>query len=90
MKTSRLILIWIAIGTLIATGCATIQNFKQPTLPQSPLPDGEAWRAVHFLSPGKAGLNDLKNVINSELPAMGVNAVILEVGYGFEFNDQGS
>jgi hypothetical protein len=48
-------------------------------------PGYREWNGVHFLSPGKKGLPLLKRVIDESLPPLGINVVILEVNYGFEY-----
>ena len=41
--------------------------------------------AVHMMSPGRRGLPLLKRAIAEKLAPMGVNALIVEVNYGFAF-----
>jgi Glycosyl hydrolase family 20, catalytic domain len=43
------------------------------------------WRAVHLMAPGRDGLPLLKRAIEEKLAPWGVNAVILEVNYNFDF-----
>jgi Glycosyl hydrolase family 20, catalytic domain len=43
------------------------------------------WRGVHLASPGHDGLGLLKRAISEKLAPWGVNVLILEVDYGFEF-----
>jgi hypothetical protein len=43
------------------------------------------WRGVHLMSPGRDGLQLLKRAIAEKLAPMGVNVVILEVNYNFDF-----
>lgn len=43
------------------------------------------WRGVHVLSPGKAGLPLLERAIAEVFAPIGVNVLVLEVGYQFEF-----
>jgi hypothetical protein len=43
------------------------------------------WRGVHMSSPDRQGLPLLKRAITEKLAPMGVNALILEVNYGFDF-----
>jgi hypothetical protein len=47
--------------------------------------DEAQWRGVHMMSPGRQGLPLLKRAITDKLAPMGVNALIIEVNYGFEF-----
>ena len=44
------------------------------------------WRGVHMMSPGREDLPLLKRAIAEKLAPMGVNALILEVNYGFAFH----
>ena len=43
------------------------------------------WRGVHFLSPGKKGMPSLLRAIDEVLAPMGVNVLIFEVNYGFDY-----
>ncbi len=43
------------------------------------------WRGVHFLSPGKSGLPALERAVSESLAPMGINVIILEINYGFEY-----
>src|SRR5262245_56444382 len=43
------------------------------------------WRGVHFLSPGARGLPLFRRMVEQALAPLGVNALILEVNYGYEF-----
>jgi hypothetical protein len=43
------------------------------------------WRGVHMMSPGRQGLPLLKRAIAEKLAPMGVNVLIVEVNYGFDF-----
>ena len=45
----------------------------------------QQWRGVHFFSPGKDGMPLLKRAISEKLAPMGVNVIVLEVGYGYQF-----
>ena len=40
---------------------------------------------MHLISPGKAGIPDLKKGIEEGLKPLGVNVIVLEVNYGFKF-----
>jgi hypothetical protein len=46
---------------------------------------GQVWRGVHILSPGKAGLPLLERAITEVFAPIGVNVLVLEVGYQYEF-----
>jgi len=50
------------------------------TAPALPL-----WRGVHFLSPGRDGLPILLRAIDERLAPMGVNVILYEINYGYEF-----
>jgi len=69
------------LGLLCCFGCASGRR----TLADSQTERAEQWRGVHFFSPGKQGLPLLQRAIVEELAPIGVNTVILEVNYGFEF-----
>ncbi len=43
------------------------------------------WLGVHFLSPGHTGLPFVRRAIEEQLAPMGVNVIVYEVNYGFEF-----
>ena len=43
------------------------------------------WRGIHMMSPGRQGLSILKRAIAEKLAPMGVNALIVEINYGFAF-----
>jgi hypothetical protein len=43
------------------------------------------WRGLHIMSPGRRGLPLLKRAITEKLAPMGINALIMEVNYGFDF-----
>jgi len=43
------------------------------------------WRGVHILSPGKSKLPAVKRMISEALAPMGVNVLVFEVDYGFEY-----
>ncbi len=43
------------------------------------------WRGVHLMSPGKQGLAVLKKGIDEGLRPLGVNVIVLELNYGFQF-----
>jgi hypothetical protein len=51
-----------------------------------PSPGAEAqWRGLHIMSPGRGGLPLLKRAITEKLAPMGINALIVEINYGFAF-----
>jgi hypothetical protein len=57
---------------------------QRTTEGESPGQDAQ-WRGVHFFSPGHGGVPSLKRAIAEVLAPMGVNVVVLEVNYGYEF-----
>jgi hypothetical protein len=58
----------------------------QETSASKPAASTEAqWRGVHMMSPGRQGVPLLKRAITEKLAPMGVNALIIEVNYGFEY-----
>jgi hypothetical protein len=46
---------------------------------------GEPWRGVHFIVPSRDRLAPLKRAIGEALAPLGVNVLILEVNYNYEF-----
>ncbi|MAF12951.1 glycoside hydrolase [Candidatus Poribacteria bacterium] len=46
--------------------------------------EGE-WRAVHTMAPGEEGMPLLTRAVDEVLAPLGVNVLILEVNYGFEY-----
>lgn len=72
----------IALFSTLITGCAVISG---PSTPEVGLVEDEQWRGVHFFSPGHGGVPDLKRAISEVLAPMGVNVIVLEVNYGYEF-----
>jgi 3-keto-disaccharide hydrolase/Glycosyl hydrolase family 20, catalytic domain len=59
-------------GMASARGTATGENQKP-------------WRAVHMMAPGHGELPLLKQTIDEAFKPLGINVLILEVNYGFEF-----
>ena len=47
--------------------------------------EASLWRGVHLMSPGKAGIPTLKKGIDEGLKPLGINVIVLEVDYGFQF-----
>jgi Glycosyl hydrolase family 20, catalytic domain len=58
---------------------------QQPPDGSSAIKREAEWRGVHMMSPGRDGLPLLKRAISEKLAPMGVNALIIEVNYGFKF-----
>jgi len=75
---------WGMILMICLVGCAGNPQHSVPVSPPKELKGG-AWRGVHFLSPGKSGLPPLRRAIEESLAPMGVNVLILEVNYGYEY-----
>lgn len=77
--------VMLLIVILAVVGCARRPmgrlEAEQPELGLAQAP----WRGVHFLWPGKDGLPLLKQAIVEELAPRGMNVLILEVGYGYEY-----
>lgn len=74
-------LLALALAALAWAGCA---GSRQAIAEKESGPH-EASRGVHFFSPGKQGLPLLKRAIVEQLAPIGVNTVVLEVNYGFEY-----
>ena len=81
------------VATVLAAFCligfgvveASLAAGQQPPDGSSAVKREGAWRGVHLMSPGRDGLPLLKRAISEKLAPMGVNALILEVNYGFAF-----
>jgi Glycosyl hydrolase family 20, catalytic domain len=86
MCTTKL---FVSTGLLILSvaGPCLLEPAKgQETAADKPVSTAEPqWRAVHMISSGRGGLPILKRAIAEKLAPMGVNALILEVNYGFKF-----
>jgi hypothetical protein len=65
------------LAWLLAAGAVAAQAADQP----APL----AWRGVHLMSSGASGVPLLKRLISEVLAPQGVNVVILEINYGFDY-----
>lgn len=61
-------------------GCGTLAGRRDHGMTQN-----QQWRGVHFFSPGHGGVPALERAITEVLAPMGVNVIVLEVNYGFEF-----
>jgi hypothetical protein len=78
------------LGLLCITGLS-LGSAAAPAAAQERTPGNsaakaeKAWRGVHIMSPGRDGLDLLKRAINEKLAPWGVNSLILEVNYNFEF-----
>ena len=86
MKYERgfLMMVFVGVYCLVMFGCGGLSSSSPGDLASSGKMH-EQWRAVHFLSPGKNGVDALKRAIEQELAPMGVNVIIFEPDYGFEF-----
>ena len=71
--------LWLLLACATVAGCATLDKWIGRREPEPP------WLGVHFLTPGKSGLPLLRRAIAEQLAPMGVNVVIFEVNYGFEY-----
>ncbi len=70
----------ILVGAVLLSlifSCAGLQKEKAEDI---------VWRGVHIRSPGADGVPLLKRSIVQSLAPMGVNVIILEVNYDFEFD----
>ena len=73
--------LWTALGTGLwsaMVGCRGVG--AEPGQKAEP-----AWRGVHLGAPGPSGLPLLKRAIEEVLAPLGVNVIVLEVNYRFEF-----
>jgi hypothetical protein len=75
------------IGLALADALVANKTMAQdePRAQTSPTQNQGAWRAVHLMDPGRDGLPLLKRAIEEKLVPWGVNAVILEINYNFDF-----
>lgn len=62
-----------------AVAASPRKNYRQATEHQ------QTWRAVHLMAPRRAGLPMLRRFIVEKLVPMGINVLVLEVNYGFEW-----
>src|ERR1700733_12342567 len=64
----------------------TAAEAKQEPSASKPAASSETqWRGIHITSPGRRGLPLLKKAITEKLAPIGINALIVEVNYGFDF-----
>jgi Glycosyl hydrolase family 20, catalytic domain len=68
--------------SMILTAMGSSALAREPAAPDS---KDTVWRGVHMISPGRAGIPDLKKGIDKGLKPLGVNVIVLEVNYGFKF-----
>ena len=69
------LLVGVCLGILFS--CAGLQKAER---------EEAVWRGVHIRSPGGDGVPLLKRSIVESLVPMGVNVIVLEVNYDFEFD----
>src|SRR3954454_21860186 len=69
-----------AWGVLFLT--AAFAPAQEPGAATSP---ATAWRAVHLMAPGRDEIPALKKTIDEGLKPLGINAVVLEINYGFRY-----
>jgi hypothetical protein len=73
----------VAVGIV---GLGALQaNSQDPGSGASAAKVEHPWRAIHLLSGGRGDLPLLKRAISEKLAPLGVNVVILEVNYDFDF-----
>jgi hypothetical protein len=71
---------------MLSSEAASLRAAEQERSPDASSASREQlWRGVHFMSPGRDGLDVLKRAIHDKLAPWGVNVVILEVNYNFQF-----
>lgn len=68
----------LSIVPVLLAGCAQAQ-------PSPAAPPAGQWRGVHLMSPGHRGVPMLLRMIREVLPPLGINQLILEINYGFEW-----
>jgi hypothetical protein len=64
---------------LAALGCRRASQVVDMTPAQA------QWRGIHTFSPGHANVDRFERAVREVLAPMGVNVIVLEVNYGFEF-----
>ncbi len=79
----------LAIGfaalSMIGLSTPETRALQDPSTGKSASGAETQWRGIHMMSPGRRGLPILKRAIAEKLAPMGVNALIVEVNYGFDF-----
>jgi hypothetical protein len=76
----------VGLGTLSPVLWAA--EGREPASDRSSSKAEHAWRAVHLMSPGRDGMPLLKRAITQKLAPLGVNVLILEVNYNFDFRSR--
>jgi hypothetical protein len=67
--------------TVVLAGCAETGKLTPSAGQESEAP----WYGMHLSAPGPRGVELLKQAITQELAPMGVNVIVLEVNYRFEY-----
>lgn len=70
---------------LVIAGCATTPREAARNAGRNAGPKQEAWRGVHLGLGDRSDLPVLHKTITEVLVPLGVNALVLEVNYGYEF-----
>ena len=71
-----------AAALLVLLMSQTSSSSEQPS---APAPRRETWRGVHLLGPARKDLPLLKRAISDGLKPLGINAIVLEVNYRFQY-----
>jgi len=66
------------------SGCRVVPASHAPSAEEGPAPPGGLWRGVHLFV-NAAQVEPLKKAIAEKLAPMGINVIVLEVDYGFEY-----
>jgi len=72
-----------ALGLWFATAGLSL---AQPSVPAAT--GKSTWRGVHLICPGRNELPLLKKTIDEGLKPLGVNVVVLEINYGYQFQSR--
>lgn len=80
-------LVWKGVGVMIVAGLfpLTMSTVQTETSAQEKETQQKRWRAVHIMAPNPDGLPLLKRAITEVLVPLGINVIVFEVNYKFEF-----
>ncbi|HEV3163989.1 MAG TPA: family 20 glycosylhydrolase, partial [Isosphaeraceae bacterium] len=81
LKTMRTLIIGSIVGTFLIVSNALAD---EPPGKAAPI-KVQNWRGLHLPAPGPGGLPRLRQVIVEKLAPMGVNVIVLEINYKFQF-----
>ena len=82
-KEYRLAVVALIFSIILFFGCAG-KGDKSMIEETRKAKEGQ-WKGVHFLAPGHGEMQSLMRAIDQVMAPMGVNVVIFEVNYGYEY-----